>query len=53
MMGTCLPTRIVNVIKESKLERLSTLWVMVRASHSLNRWSMAVMDLGAAGDGPA
>ena len=45
--------RIVNVIKESKVDRLSTLWAMVRASHLLSRQGTAVVDLGAAGDGPA
>ena len=44
--------RIVNVVKESELDRLSTLWVVVRVSHLLSRWGTAVVDLGAAGDGP-
>ena len=29
VIGTCMLGRIVNVIKESKLDRLSTPWVMV------------------------
>ena len=44
--------RIVNVIKESELDRLSTPWAVVGASHLLSRWCMAVMDLVAAGDYP-
>ena len=53
MIGTCTLGRIVNVIKESELDRLSTSWAMARASHLLSRWGTAVVDLGAAGDGPA
>ena len=52
MTGTCTLGRIVNVIKESELDRLSTSWVMVRASHLLSRWSTVVVDSGAAGGGP-
>ena len=33
MVGMCTLGRIVNVIKESELDRLSTSWVMMRASH--------------------
>ena len=51
LIGTCMLKRIVNVIKESELDRLSTLWVMARASHLLSRQGTAVVDLGAAGDG--
>ena len=40
------------MIKESQLDRLSTSWAMARASHLLSRWGTAVVDLGAAGDGP-
>ena len=35
--GTYTPGRIVNVITESELDRLSTSWAMVRASHLLSR----------------
>ena len=37
MIGTCTPGRIINVIKESELDRLSASWVMARASHLLSR----------------
>ena len=53
MMGTYMLGRIVHVIKESELDRLSTSWVMVRASCLLSRQGTVVVDLGTAGDGPA
>ena len=37
MIGTCTLGWIVNVIKESKLDRLSTPWAVVRASRLLSR----------------
>ena len=52
MIGTCTLGRIVNVIKESELDRLSTSWAIVRASHLLSRWGTVVEDPGTAGDGP-
>ena len=52
MIGTCTLGRIVNVIKESELDRLSTSWAMTRASHLLSRQGTVVVDSGAAGDGP-
>ena len=52
MIGTCTLRRIVNVIKESELDRLSTSQVMARASRLLSKWGTAVVELGAAGDGP-
>ena len=45
--------RIVNMITESELDRLSTSWAMVRASHLLSRRGTVVEDPGTAGDGPA
>ena len=45
--------RIVNVIKGSELNRLSTSWVMARAFHLLSRQDTVVEDPGMAGDGPA
>ena len=39
MIGTCTLGRIINVIKESEMNRLSTPWAMVRASHLLSRWT--------------
>ena len=53
MIGTCTLGRIVNVIKESELDRLSTSLAMMRASHLLSRWGTVVEDPGMAGDGPA
>ena len=53
MIGTCMLGRIVNVIKESELDRLSTSWAMVRASHLLSRQGAVVEDPGTPGDGPA
>ena len=53
MTGTCTLGRIVNMIKESELDRLSTSWAIARASHLLSRWGTVVEDPGMAGDGPA
>ena len=53
MIGICTLGRIVNVKKESELDRLSTLWVVVRAPCLLSRQGTAVVDSSAAGDGPA
>ena len=52
VIGTCTLGRIMNVIKESELDRLSTLWVMMQTSHLLSKWGTAVVDSGAARDGP-
>ena len=51
-IGTCMLGRIVNVIKESDLDRLCTSWAMAKASHLLSRWGTVVVNSGAAGDGP-
>ena len=53
VIGTCTLGRTVNMTKESELDRLSTSWAMVRASHLLSRQATVVEDLGMAGDGPA
>ena len=53
MIGTCTLGRIINVIKESEMDRLSTPWAMVRASHLLSQWGTVVEDPGTTGDGPA
>ena len=53
MIGTCTLGRIVNVIKESELDRLSTSWAMARASCLLSRSGTVVEDPDMAGDGPA
>ena len=51
--GTCKLGRIINVIKESEMDRLLTPWAMVRASNLLNWWGTVVEDPDTAGDGPA
>ena len=53
VIGACTLGRIVNVIKESEMDRLLTPWVMVRASHLLNKWGTVAADPGMARDGPA
>ena len=40
----CTLGRIVNVIKESEIDRLSTLWVIARTSSLLSRHGMAASD---------
>ena len=52
MIGTCMHGRIVNVIKESELDRLSTSWVMARTSCLLSKQGTVMVDSGAARDGP-
>ena len=52
VIGTCTLGRIINVIKESEMDRLSTPWAMVRASCLLNWWGTVVEDLGIASDCP-
>ena len=52
MIGTCTLGRIISVIKESEMDRLSTPWAMVRASHLLSRQGTVVEDLGVGMDGP-
>ena len=52
VIGACTLGRIINVIKESEMDRLLTPWVMVRASHLLGWWGTVAEDPGTAGDGP-
>ena len=52
VIGTCTLGRIINVIKESEMDRLSTPWAMVRVSCLLSWQGTVVEDLGTAGDGP-
>ena len=52
VIGTCTLERIVNVIKESVMARLSTPWAMVRVSHLLSKQGTVAEDPGMAGDGP-
>ena len=48
MIGTCTLGRIINVIKESEMDRLLTPWAMVRASCLLSRQGTVAEDPGAA-----
>ena len=52
MIGTCTLGRMVNVIKESEMDTLSTPWAVVRASCLLSWQGTVVEDPGTAGDGP-
>ena len=52
MIGTCMLGRIINVIKESEMDRLLTPWAMVKASRLLSQQGTVAEDPGAAGDGP-
>ena len=52
MIGMCTLGRIVNVIKESELNRLSTPWVMVWASHLLCQQGTMDWELEDAGGSP-
>ena len=51
VIGTCTLGRIINVIKESEMDRLSTLWAVVRASCLLSQRGTVAEDPGMAGDG--
>ena len=51
--GTCTLGRIVNVIKESEMDRLLTPWAMVRASCMLSQQGTVAADPGTARDDPA
>ena len=50
VLFTCTLCRIVNVIKESKLNRLSTWWSTARTSRLLSRWGMEDLVSWAGGD---
>ena len=52
VIGTCMLGRIINVIKESEMDRLLTPWVMVRASCLLSWKGTVAEDPGTASDGP-
>ena len=52
MIGTCMLGRIINMIKESEMDRLPTPWTMVRVSHLLSQQGTVADDPGMAGDGP-
>ena len=44
VIGTCTLGRIVNAIKESEIDRLSTPWARARTSSLLSRCGMATLD---------
>ena len=52
VIRTCTLGQIVNLIKESELDRLFTPWVVTRASHLLSRQGTVVEDQGMAGGSP-
>ena len=52
MIGSCMLGRIINMIKESEMDRFSTPWAMVRASCLFSQWGTVVENPGMAGDGP-
>ena len=52
VIGTCTLGWIINVIKESELDRLSTPWPVARASLLLNMRGTVEKDQGVAGDSP-
>ena len=53
VIGTGTLGRIVNVIKESKLDRLSTSWVMTQISRLLCWHGTAAPEVGDTGSAPA
>ena len=53
MIGTCTLGRIVNMIKESQMNRISMPWAVVRMFSLLSQWSNIDEDPGVAGDSPA
>ena len=53
MIGTCTLGRIVNVIKESELDQLSTSWAMVQASHLLCQCGTVALESGDTSSNPA
>ena len=50
VIGTCTLGRIIKVIKESEMGKLSTPWAMVRASRLLSQRGTVAEDQGVAGD---
>ena len=52
LVGTCMLGRIVNMIKEGEMDRLSMPWMVARASSLLSQQGTVAEDQGAAGDGP-
>ena len=52
MIRTCMLYRIINTIKESEMDRLSTPWVVTRMSSLLSQCGSIVEDPGVVGDDP-
>ena len=52
VVGTCMLRRIVNVIKEGEMDRLSMPWAVAKASSLLSRQGTVVEDQGVARNGP-
>ena len=52
VIGTCTLAQVINVIKESEMDRISTPWVTIRLVQLLSRCVMTeeTHDEGAAGD---
>ena len=50
--GSCTLGQIINMIKESELDRLSTPWAVVRVSCLLSRWGTVEKDQGMAEGSP-
>ena len=46
-LGTCMLCRIINVIKESEIDRLSVLWAMAQTSCLLSRHGTTDLGMGA------
>ena len=49
VLGTCMLCKIINVIRESEIDRLSVLWAMTQMSHLLSRRGTADLGKGAVG----
>ena len=52
VIGTCMLRRIINVVQEIKLDRLSVLWAMAQFSQLLSRKSFTVTVSNKGGDAP-
>ena len=52
MIRTCTLGRIMNIIKESEMDQLSTPWAVARASGLLSQLGNVAEYPGVAGDGP-
>ena len=52
IIGTCMLGRIMNAIKENKMDQLSMPWAVVRASSLLSQQGNMVEESGSVGNGP-